>query len=122
MRQWNGLYIRGHAPDNIVWQNWEADHDKLPVPTSWWWSKFGEVERKSCLYAGYENDEDGDETEYLYLRFSLKTGAVTGVKRSVDDLESVASAWNDYDTPRGATRGPNWNRYLSKVQMVEDQP
>lgn len=118
MKSRNGFCIRGHAPDNIVWQNWEQDYDRLPVPTGWKWSKFCEVEKKSCLYAGYENDEDGDETEYLYLRFSLKTGAVTGVKRSVDDLESVAEAWNDYDTPKGATRGEGWARYLRWICLV----
>lgn len=121
MSNWNGLYIKGHAPETIVWQNWEKDQDKTPVPTDWRWCKWGEVERGSCLYAGYENEEYGDEAEYLYLRFSLKTGNVTGVKRAVEYIENIAEAWNDYDTPKGATRGPNWERYLSRVHLIEDQ-
>lgn len=119
-KEWNGLYIRGHAPEAIVWQNWEQDQNKKPVPTDWRWSLVKEKEKGSCRYAMYENDEYGDETEALFLRFSLKTGHVTAVKRSVDFFDSVVDHWNDYDTPKGATRGPIWERYLSHVCLVEE--
>lgn len=118
--RWDGLYMRGHAPDHITWQNWNKDLNREPVPEDWGWSKFGEIDRGACKYAGYENDAYGEES-ILYLRFSLKSGEVTGVKESIDTLDAVSGHWNDYDTPKGATRGPNYIRYIHPLRIIEEE-
>lgn len=116
--KWDGLYMKGHAPTHIIWQNWDKKQDKKPVPEDWGWSKFAEIDRGACKYAGYENDVRGEE-DILYLRFSLKTGEVTGIKSSIDLLEFVSKNWNDYDTPKSC-KGRKYDPYLYKIRIEEN--
>lgn len=116
--KWDGLYMKGHAPDFITWQNWDKETERETIPEDWKWMKFREVDKKSCKYAGYENCKYGDESPMLYLRFSLKTGKVTGIKRSEDDLDSISENWNNYDTPKGL-KGRKYDPYLYKIHIKE---
>lgn len=107
------------APEEVEWQNWNSfARPGSPLTEDvkeFKWSKFGEVQKGNCLYAGYENNTWGEDYPFLYLRFSLKNGRVTGVKRTLDCLDAVAAAWNDYDTPDFAIMG--WaSEYIREIQ------
>lgn len=104
------------APDHVVF-DFGLDPDRSDVNE---WTKFGERETKSSIYAGYENGIYGDETEYLYICYSKASGLVSGVKTSLDDIEYVSKHWADYDTPRGVTRGKAYIGDFQKLHLVED--
>ncbi len=120
--KWDGFYLRGCAPEHIIFQDW-SKKDPDPIPSRWMWEKFAEQDVKSCKYAGYENDAEGEDFPegMLYIRYSLKTGKVTGVKYSYDDIFTVSQHWNDYDTPSGKTTGPCWHKYTDGLQIIEEK-